>query len=359
MLPTTFFCVTKFLTQDNPKHYGGLKKAQITPQLKLSPCKPNLRCRNTIVQSRRTDPKGSTSHNIDASPEGFSEGFPVDDVIRFGASPSARGWRKGQWRKGRWGGAGAGQMAPSVGLAQRPTFCQPGWVAPRAASFPLFGCCPVSRPAGRLGLEMACLRPAIVAVAGKSTFCELRANCSDWLFATCIAREVPEVPAGGSQNCGGSPSSISSGCCCCCSRMNLSTRCMTGKNFRLILLAAYFSASLFRCAADFRPRRREVAARLPVTGALDRPLLVLPFLGCTCTFSAVGVEPTVNVTPANVAVWRPFLRPALSTATSPCFATESVASMASKCSWSERAATSEGAPAMGKRPNMETFFAVA
>ena len=29
-------------------------------------------------------------HNIDASPEGFSEGFPVDDVIRFGASPSAR-----------------------------------------------------------------------------------------------------------------------------------------------------------------------------------------------------------------------------------------------------------------------------
>ena len=86
-----------------------------------------------------------------------------------------------------------------LGLAQRPTFCQPGWVAPRAASFPLFGCCPVSRPAGRLGLEMACLRPAIVAVAGKSTFCELRANCSDWLFATCIAREVPEVPAGGSQ----------------------------------------------------------------------------------------------------------------------------------------------------------------
>ena len=106
----------------NGTPYGGLKKAQITPQLKLSPCKPNLRCRNTIVQSRRTDPKGSTSHNIDASPEGFSEGFPVDDVIRFGASPSARGWRKGQWRKGRWGGAGAGQMAPSVGLAQRPTF---------------------------------------------------------------------------------------------------------------------------------------------------------------------------------------------------------------------------------------------
>jgi hypothetical protein len=133
---------------------------------------------------------------------------------------------------------------------------------------------------------------------------------------------------------------------------------MTGKNFRLILLAAYVSASLFRCAADCRPRRREVAARLPVTGALDRPLLVLPFLGCTCTFSAVGVEPTVNVTPANVAVWRPVLRPALSTATSPCFATESVASMASKCSWSERAATSEGAPAMGKRPNMETLQAV-
>ena len=200
----------------------------------------------------------------------------------------------------------------------------------------------------------ACGQPLLLLQASRP-FCELRANCSDWLFATCIAREVPEVPAGGSQNCGGSPSSISSGCCCCCSRMNLSTRCMTGKNFRLILLAAYVSASLFRCAADFRPRRREVAARLPVTGALDRPLLVLPFLGCTCTFSAVGVEPTVNVTPANVAVWRPFLRPALSTATSPCFATESVASMASKCSWSERAATSEGAPAMGKRPNMETF----
>ena len=196
----------------------------------------------------------------------------------------------------------------------------------------------------------ACGQPLLLLQASRPF-----ASC-DWLFATCIAREVPEVPAGGSQNCGGSPSSISSGCCCCCSRMNLSTRCMTGKNFRLILLAAYVSASLFRCAADFRPRRREVAARLPVTGALDRPLLVLPFLGCTCTFSAVGVEPTVNVTPANVAVWRPFLRPALSTATSPCFATESVASMASKCSWSERAATSEGAPAMGKRPNMETFF---
>ena len=54
-----FFCVTKFLTQDNPKHYGELKKAQITPQLKQLPCKPNLRCRNTIVQSRRTDPKGT------------------------------------------------------------------------------------------------------------------------------------------------------------------------------------------------------------------------------------------------------------------------------------------------------------
>ena len=133
------------------------------------------------------------------------------------------GW---SWRGSNGAVGGAGTAA---------NFCQPGWVAPRAASFPLFGCCPVSRPAGRLGLEMACLRPAIVAVAGKSTFCELRANCSDWLFATCIAREVPEVPAGGSQNCGGSPSSISSGCCCCCSRMNLSTRCMTGKKIRLIL----------------------------------------------------------------------------------------------------------------------------
>ena len=129
-----FFCVTKFLTQDNPKHYGGLKKAQITPQLKLSPCKPNLRCRNTIVQSRRTDPKGSTSHNIDASPEGFSEGFPVDDVIRFGASPSARGWRKGQWRKGRWGGAGAGQMAPSGGAGTAANFLS-AWLGRAPSSF--------------------------------------------------------------------------------------------------------------------------------------------------------------------------------------------------------------------------------
>ena len=139
----------------------------------------------------------------------------------------------------------------------------------------------LSRSSGRLGLEMPCLQPAIMAVAGESTFFELQATCSGWSCATCIACEMPRVSAGGSRNCGGSPSSIASCCRCCCSCTNLLTRCMTGKNLWAILLDAYLSASLFCCAADFRPRRREVGAGLPVAGALGRPLPVLSFLDRT------------------------------------------------------------------------------
>lgn len=107
---------------------------------------------------------------------------------------------------------------------------------------------------------------------------------------------------------------------------------MTGKNLCFILLAAYLSVSFFCCAADFRPLRREVGARLPVAGALGRPSSVLPFLDRTCAFSAPRGESTVSVTPANVAALSPFLRPALTTAASPFIAAGLAASMASKFS---------------------------
>ena len=55
---------------------------------------------------------------------------------------------------------------------------------------------------------------------------------------------------------------------------------------------------------------------------------------------------TTGVTPANVAVLSPFLRPALTTAVSPCIAAGLAASMANNCSRSARAATSEGTHAM-------------
>ena len=155
-------------------------------------------------------------------------------------------------------------------FASRLTPRQPGWsrpeqppiasrsassCRPRRAASPFlprllyslnrFGGCSAgepSRPVGRLGLEMPCLQPAIVAVADESTLCALQSSrrhsdsgCSGWCCATCIACEVPGVPAGGSRNCGSSSTSTDS-CCCCCSCTNLLTRCMTGKYLCFILL---------------------------------------------------------------------------------------------------------------------------
>ena len=93
------------------------------------------------------------------------------------------------------GGAGAGQMAPSGGAGTAADFSSAWLIAPRGEQPPfLFGCCSVgelSRPAGRLGLEMPCLQPAIVAVAGESTLCALQASRRDILIRVAVAGYAP------------------------------------------------------------------------------------------------------------------------------------------------------------------------
>ena len=102
----TPFCVTKFLTQDNPKHYGELKKspnytAAKTAALQTQPTM-QVRCRNTIVQSRRTDPNGTLCATTPMlPPRAFREGFPVDESYPVGHVTKRAGLERWLWRKRR------------------------------------------------------------------------------------------------------------------------------------------------------------------------------------------------------------------------------------------------------------------
>jgi len=125
-------------------------------------------------------------------------------VIRLGTSPSVRGWRDGYGGRGGRGWSWRGSdSAVGRGWHTAADFLhQPGWSCPEQPAFLFEGCSlgELSRSSGRLGLEMPCLQPAIMAVAGESTFFEFQATCSGWSCATCIAcecreyrREAPEI----------------------------------------------------------------------------------------------------------------------------------------------------------------------
>ena len=141
-------------------------------------------------------------------------------VIRLGASPTKRArvvWRGGQWRKRRWGVELAQvKWHRRAGLAQRPTFCQPGWSCPEQPAFlSLLGGCSVDgRELWSLvqrddSARKPCLQPAILAVAGESTLCELQVSC---------APAFNGLSAGGSpRDCGSFSTSTDSNWCCCCS----------------------------------------------------------------------------------------------------------------------------------------------